>query len=92
MTPDKHAAFIEKINAEIRFINDVFYKPHTASLAIRDLVVSRLYSIRGVAELHKPVIGCDEHDACADFVCESCDTDYPCATTKAIEAKEKSGE
>ena len=73
MTPDHD--LLEKIDADIKFVNDTFYKPNTGMLEIRDRLIKHLYSQRAVVELHKP----DEFNHCG--VCNQ----YLCETIQAIE-------
>jgi hypothetical protein len=70
-----HDELLAKIDKDIKFVNEAFYKPNTGMLEIRDRIISRLYALRAVVELHKP----DEFNHCG--VCNQ----YLCETIQAIE-------
>ena len=75
---------LAKIDEDIKFVNETFYKPNTGMLEIRDRIVSRLYSLRAVVEYHQPY-----ESKNYGLLCRGCDEDpnYPCGTIQAIEKK-----
>jgi hypothetical protein len=89
-----HDELLAKIDKDIKFVNETFYKPNTGMLVIRDRIISRLYALRAVVELHKPFETTPpweyvKYMACG--ACESWTTDgayyipCPCPTIQAIE-------
>ena len=79
-----HDELLAKIDEDIKFVNEIFYKPNTGMLEIRDRIVSRLYSLRAVVELHKPEPLDERGDVCLTC-CPDLLTLYPCPTIQAIE-------
>lgn len=75
-----HDELLELIDKDITFINDMFYKPSTGQLEIRDRLIRHLYAERAVVELHKP----DNWGICEECNVGDYTVMYPCPTIKAV--------